>query len=375
MPEKILVKGYYGFGNFGDDVLMVTTINLIKEICPEAELYVFSNSKQNEYLERLIVYPFEIIDWRYSGNFDYIVHGGGGIYFDFKEGRLKDLFINSIIRIFGLHNYSKFFYTVKRRTGGSIITCYRRLGLGIGVGSFTSSSRKFRDSAVELGSFDFMAVRDKRSFKRINDYNLNTKLFEGIDLAFLKDFWLPNTSKSDQYKGSDKIGFILRNWDEGNQYIDLILKDIEQVKELGYNISLILFDKNYDEDLFKYKSHFDELIVWNPLSPECDLSYFLQKLSEYKLLITSRAHGAIIPANLGVPSIIIEIEEKLRNVHEMLKSSSQLIKLNQLGNGELKYLIDESLKNIEALNSGVDKDLDINRSQGELLINAVKENW
>ena len=44
---KILIKGYYGYGNLGDDILMLVSFNLIKSIFPHAENVIFSNNSIN----------------------------------------------------------------------------------------------------------------------------------------------------------------------------------------------------------------------------------------------------------------------------------------------------------------------------------------
>ncbi|QCK16486.1 polysaccharide pyruvyl transferase family protein [Mangrovivirga cuniculi] len=375
MSDKILIKGYYGFGNFGDDVLMVTTINLIKSIKKDSELHIFSNSESNQYLNKLIDYEFKVVNWENTGNYSYLVHGGGGTYFDFKKGSFKNLVINSFIKTIGIKNYSTFFTYLKRIMGRPILSFKKRLGIGIGVGSFTSTSRKFRDAAVELGTFDFLAVRDDRSLKRINEMNLKTNPFRGIDLAFLKKYWLPNTVETDLYTDARKIGFILRHWDGDDQYLNALLKDVKNLKDKGYEISLILFDKNHDKGLLDFRRYFDEVLIWDPWVDQCDLNWFLQKLKEYTVLVTSRAHGAIIPAMLGIPSVIIELEEKLRNVHEMLKNSSKLIKINQLGKGELPIIVDEYISDIIKIKTKTQKDISYNENQAGAMIAAFFDNF
>src|SRR5690606_41007532 len=42
--RKILLKGYFGFANLGDDLLLVTAYSLLREAFPTAAIDVFSNN-------------------------------------------------------------------------------------------------------------------------------------------------------------------------------------------------------------------------------------------------------------------------------------------------------------------------------------------
>ncbi|MCA9749487.1 MAG: hypothetical protein KC414_10305, partial [Romboutsia sp.] len=87
---KILIKGYYGFGNLGDDLLALFFTKLKKKYYPNDEIYLFSNAslnntdfkmnqEYNNYLTHLTDIKKEnIIDWTYKGHFEIVINGGGG---------------------------------------------------------------------------------------------------------------------------------------------------------------------------------------------------------------------------------------------------------------------------------------------------------
>ena len=79
----ILLKGYYGFGNLGDDLLMQINYQILKEACPNSEIDIFSNnthSNENSiadtnyhlYTQKLINYPLDIVDWTHKKRYDLI---------------------------------------------------------------------------------------------------------------------------------------------------------------------------------------------------------------------------------------------------------------------------------------------------------------
>ncbi|WEL42962.1 hypothetical protein P0D91_00855 [Pseudomonas sp. CBSPBW29] len=46
---------------------------------------------------------------------------------------------------------------------------------------------------------------------------------------------------------------------------------------------------------------------------------------ESDVIISARAHGVLLPASLGFPTIAVEIENKLKKVHEMLPHGTKLV--------------------------------------------------
>jgi len=66
----------------------------------------------------------------------------------------------------------------------------------------------------------------------------------------------------------------------------------------------------------------EDILCWDPYTMTLD--DFTRRLSEYDLLIAARAHGVIIGAALGIPSIAIVIEPKLRLVCERLTGGTEM---------------------------------------------------
>ena len=81
---KILIKGFYGFGNFGDDILMLTTHSIVKEIFPLAEIFIGSESKNPGYIHKYLP-GIKIVNSSENLKVDWIIHGGGGVFLRFLE--------------------------------------------------------------------------------------------------------------------------------------------------------------------------------------------------------------------------------------------------------------------------------------------------
>src|SRR3990170_7556134 len=104
--NKIILKGFYGFGNLGDDILMLTTYKIIKEIFPTAEILISTESKNPEYIHNY--FPgIKIINSSENIKVDWVIHGGGGVFFDFTEHGLNYRLLNNVIKIIGYDSYRK----------------------------------------------------------------------------------------------------------------------------------------------------------------------------------------------------------------------------------------------------------------------------
>ena len=145
---------------------MLVSFNLLKSQYPDAEISVFSNNTinnkdantvegYNNYISTILSEKVKIIDWTYQGHFDLIFHGGGGVYFDDKEGLSYFTFLNRVVKWAGINTLSKIDKAIRLVTCKPTRVSYdKHLGVGIGVGPFHPSAKLFYQKAVELGSFD-----------------------------------------------------------------------------------------------------------------------------------------------------------------------------------------------------------------------------
>lgn len=359
---KILIQGYYGFGNLGDDLLLKVTHEFIKNSYPEAELFIFSNSTDNKYLEDFVEGRFSIIDYSFRGHFDLIIHGGGGVHYDYNQGTLKDLVVNLLIKLFGYKSYLRIYKAYKRIKAKENITTSYRIGIGIGVGEFTKSSKVFSFNIVILAGYNHLFVRDSESYHQSLRYLKESSVKKGADLAFATDFWrrgIPSSKASD----SRSLGIVLRRWDRDHDHIKKI-KEIALGLKSKYKITYFFFDKSYDEpvlDLFQ-----NEITkIWDPF----DLRFeeFTKDLAAQDLIITSRFHGALIAAAFNIPSIAIAIEPKLKSVTDILPST-RIIDL-PIDGQQLEEMVIQIFTDLETYKSNISEEFERNRS---IVLNNLK---
>lgn len=367
--NKILIQGYYGFSNLGDDILLLVAYGWVKELFPYAEIVVFANNpdtKQNLYISKLLNSKTRTINYSAQEHFDLIVHGGGGIHYDFERGSVSYLLFNSFIRTIGAHLFLKAFKFYKRIKGKENITAGNRIGIGIGVGLFTSSSKKFYSNIPILGDYDYLLVRDAASVERARSINKKVRVTQSSDLAFATDYW--HTILKPKVEGNTlRLGFVLRSWKYSDNHICEVIQIASNLASQGIQITFYSFDVEHDRESLKLIGSQHRVIIWEPEMVEVE-DFFLEFQSE-DLIITSRFHGAILASTFGVSSICLVIEPKLASVKEILATSCQLVELESIALS-LQKLIITTLGEIKSWKEKAISDFKRNRS---LVINGLIE--
>ena len=351
--HNILLRGYYGFGNFGDDLLMIATYNIITEVFPSAKVSIFTFSKDGSYIKRLLPKVEIVSQNNIDDKYDLIVHGGGGVYFDFQKGPFRYLLLNTFIKIIGIRFFAGLLRKYRVLKGMKVEKTKKRVGIGIGVGKYTKSSTKLLNSTLAISDYDLIMLRDKKSIKNFRRYNHHTSIIEGTDLIFGPRFWMNDSFKE---KG-EVISFVIRELEDS--VINEQLLNVAR-KFTNNEVKFFLFDKNADSPLYQKISAEFDVNVWDPL--KISFQDYIKELALSSLIITSRAHGAIVGAGLNISSIIIGIEPKLETIHKMLPTSSRYIPVEAIDD-KLEKEINYCISHQDKLGALVRNDAEMNAAK------------
>jgi polysaccharide pyruvyl transferase WcaK-like protein len=363
MPDRIILKGYYGFGNLGDDILMHTCYRWMREHYPSAEILISTESKNPFYVRFLLGENVRIIHSSENVKADWIIYGGGGVFFDFSVGNWSYWMLNQFIRILGHENFQKLYRAYRSLRGTSGIKSRFRAGLGIGVGTYTPSSRKFYAQLNDLLDFDFMMVRDEVSLKHLQNLKLKFTVSIGSDLAFMVEYWKDSGwTLLPENRNNKIIGIILRDWVyDHHEAIHALLKSADQLAGKGYSVRCFSFDGSADPVFISCFSDKYPMQVWDP-QKNFSFAPFMQSLSQCSFIITSRAHGAILSAGLGIPSVCLNQEPKLEQVSRMLHHSSVLINKPFIAE-DITKTIEKKMIRLNDLKECVKRDVAENRTK------------
>lgn len=341
VPADAVLIGYYGRGNLGDDLLMIVAAKIARSLIPRGRLAVRTSSHA-PYIPQLLGDEVRQIPFGTRDHHRLIVHGGGGNFFDFAEHSLAKRLRNAMLLAAGSNTAVRVDAAVRTIVNRRRMSADVRIGLGMGIGTYSRGSPALLDALPILADFDALWVRDGGSIANLSALGAAPFVVRGSDLAFLWDAWCPSElemSKPPRGK-RQKLGVILRDWPPGSgqEFARTIAEALRKLEE-RFDLTLMSFDPSTDVGTLQRLSAL-KTVQWLP--EHCRLPEFLSAISAQDVLLTSRAHGAICGACLGRASVILEIEPKLRAIHGLLPNSTVLAE-PPFDAARLGLLIDEAL--------------------------------
>ena len=305
---KVLLVGYSGHKNFGDDLLLKQAHSCLKDIS-DVSIWTDVTGKKSDYLDfwfpQATIIRSKKLGLRIFKKFDRVLYFGGGVFFDYKENYPKILFVKKTLSI--VKNYY-----LSRLYGVHFA------GIGIGLGPFNSKYSSYL-TRLQLRVFDFIGVRDNVSFEFLIHFGLEKKAIKGYDLSFLQHREI-STTKTEQIK---KILICPRRFHhqcEKDHYHKQLIDWVLKLKESGVEILVFGFQPEHDESvLLEYQKAGLNTKVWDP--ERNILAMIFELFEQYDLIISSRMHGVYVAGMVNRPCIGIEVHPKVKDATELFDKS------------------------------------------------------
>lgn len=293
--KSIVLSGYYGFNNVGDEAVLTSIIQDLREAMPEAEITVLSNSPS----ETQALYQVEAISrWDMKAiakvvkASDLVISGGGSLLQDVTSGKTIPYYL-AVVKIAQFYKKPVVFYSQ-------------------GVGPIDKGISKWLVKTV-ANKVDHIFVREEGSKTLLESIGVSkapvTVTIDPVLGIKVKEETY-NTVK--QSLGTEKaVGIYLRTWKDDKKLVEDLVPTVEYLVALGYEVYAI--PMYYKEDIEIAKTLAAQLkgkvhVVDRELSIDEVVAY----TANFEFILGMRLHSLIMAHAVGVPMIGLSYDPKVQ---------------------------------------------------------------
>ncbi len=328
---KILLAGYFGFGNFGDEAILKYALDVLRFYYKKAEIKVITQSvysiKKDYELEGIYRFDFKNILSEIK-SCDYLMFPGGSILQDVTS-------VKSIMYYLGLIFLANLF---KKKV----------ILLSQGIGPINNDFAK-KLSFKLLKKAQLITLRDEKSY--------DTLMRNGVMGELTADLLWAFTSKSNIQvpdpevvfgeiscnANKKKIGIQLRNWKSlTHEKLEIIAKRIlKSFHHVEFDYKLICLQKNSDEEVMIELGK-----ILHELSPDANLELCSERdieknvelLQGMDYMIAMRFHAGLCTINAEKPLLMLSYDPKTEEFCNEL--GLPFIDIDELDEDKFKYGIE-----------------------------------
>lgn len=332
----ILMSGYFGFDNSGDDAILKAIVKDILDYNPEARVKVLSNNpdKTENLCDVSAANRFKIRDViRSLKGTDILVSGGGSLLQDVTSTRSL-LYYLALMKLAFLFKKPVMVYAN-------------------GIGPVNKAFNRRLVKRV-LNRVDFITLRDEDSRKCLEEMGVNN-----VNIRVTADpvFTLEAASKDrveiifeneEIPKDKPLVGISVRHWKNDELLINEISKSIISILN-NKEISVVLIPMHYPEDL-----KISQLILDRVNNPACHLlqaKYNVEELmgviGELELMVAMRLHSLIYAATQITPMLGMVYDPKVDSLLKELEVPYKL-SVDNISEKEFLKVFDHAWENLES---------------------------
>ncbi len=334
----VVVSGYYGFRNDGDDAILKTIINGIRNIKPDAKITILSKrpkeTKQIHGVETISRTNLFLI-WKKLKESKLLLSGGGTLVQDLTSTQ-------SILYYLTIMNLAK-------RAG-----CKGML-YSNGIGPIrVESNRKLANKILNMA--DVITVRDQESYEELKNLNITKPKIElTVDPVLGYECSENNGVEILKSIGVSENKFFvvsIRNWKFlKSDFTDILAKYCDEVYNL-YNLVPIFVPMQRSNDTEISKIVISKMLTKGYfLEKECTTEDMIGIMGKANFVLAMRLHSVIYGIKANVPIIGISYDPKVEsmmnaiNQKTFLKSENinleELLKFNKIIEDNREKIIQE----------------------------------
>ncbi|TYB95720.1 MAG: hypothetical protein FXF54_04025 [Kosmotoga sp.] len=325
----VVLMGYYGYSNLGDDLLFLTTLEIISKHSSIRNVFVPA-PKRLEQLRKLfpgnlnikIVNRYNPITiYRTINKSDATIFGGGNLFQDETSNR----------------SFLYYYFTAKH----TLSMGHPLILLSQGFGPVRNSKNLQRLDTVINSPLTYGLLRDRNSFHYASKNSDNFTF--SVDYGPL--FLMNELENVKQIRDNKMATIVLKTGVRVNEIVK-ILKDkgIEKIFVTG-------FQNHREEALIESSSLQVQKSGMKILRTSNNWKDIILNICNSRIVITERLHGALLSLFFGVPFIWL----KGKKLDEVISSTIDNYKLSYSSEkGDLSEIIDKAMK-IEDLEEASEK--------------------
>ena len=300
--SKIVISGYYGFNNAGDEALLTAILASLRAIEPKADITVISGNPGNTIVKHQVksLYRFAAVRLlRAIGEADLVISGGGSLLQDVTSKRSLIYYL-SIIAAAKWKGRKVMLFA---QGIGPIRNRLMRLLTRLVVNKADAITVRDRDSAEELARMGVPAVKVEVTADPVLMLNPESKV---MGKAILAEAGL------DPYKPI--IGVSVREWPENQRCLKQLATALGKLSE-KYNAQIAILPLQVSMDLKdsqllqSYLPKIRNRVAL--LQGDYSTEEFLSIIGSFRLLIGMRLHALIFAAVMKVPLMAISYDPKV----------------------------------------------------------------
>ncbi len=325
---RLVILGYYGFGNWGDELSLLATVHDIAAISNQRRLpYLCQIIAKDGELSLPFPIPVEIISRKEIPQLFYalrrsdaVIVGGGSLLQDRTSFRSLCYYtlILRLALVFGkpLCFYGCGFGPLQRRLSRSLVSSILR-----GSSSIVCRDSESEELALALGA------KPKR-------------LYRGIDVVFSLADWLKREGLSPF--PPEKIAFFLRPFfpgDEGKETV--LLEAIRALIARGKAVELVAFHREWDGEVVSRYAH----TLGIPWISFASLEEMVRYFQTVGVVFSMRLHPLILATIFGLPWFAFDFDPKMVAFSRFF-GEENLLSLDELSPQSLleKYAIRDTVR-------------------------------
>ncbi len=290
--SRVIISGYYGFDNFGDEAILYVLINCLKNIGSDVTVISHNTKKTSQMHNVKSIYTHNLFGIISAINkSDVVISGGGSLLQDVTS--LRSLFYYLFVIFLG------------------ILLCKRVIIFAQGIGPIKNKlAQKITKNLLKRVSL--ITVRDERSKKLLSEW--------GIKAVSVNDpVWGLNLKNSVPRK---KVGIQLRDWKYMSDefFLNLVRKIANDFADK--EICIFSFQDRQDKEIcmrFENYLHLENPKVKTKVFYDLSVKDIVENMKDLEYLIAMRYHAVMLGIKYGIKTLAINYDPKVQTIADFAK--------------------------------------------------------